>query len=276
MAEIKIAIFNDSTALTDAQVAAIVPALQSQVSEHFAPVWGINADLLFVAKGQTPPAGYWWLTFFDDSDQAGALGYHDLTNEALPTGKVFAQTDLTNNLSWSVTASHELLEMLADPGINRTVFIQTGHATGTLYAYEVCDAVEDDQFGYEISGVLVSDFVLPAYFEPGIVGSAVDYKYDFGGHLIAPVPALLKGGYIGSFDVAGSQGWQQITAGSGISVHRGKLRSTLNGTRGHRRAHKGDSGPPSGPQFTGDNTRFVPMAEPRFVPMELEPRLAPM
>ena len=54
----------------------------------------------------------------DDSDQAGALGYHDLTSAGLPMGKVFARTDLQNNLSWTVTVSHELLEILGDPMIN--------------------------------------------------------------------------------------------------------------------------------------------------------------
>ena len=35
----------------------------------------------------------------------------------------------------------------------------------SLYAYEVCDACEADQFGYDIDGVLVSDFVFPSWFE---------------------------------------------------------------------------------------------------------------
>jgi len=47
----------------------------------------------------------------DDSDQAGALGYHDLTSDGLPIGKVFAASDLKAGTSWTVTASHELLEM---------------------------------------------------------------------------------------------------------------------------------------------------------------------
>ena len=29
------------------------------------------------------PAGSWWVVFLDNSDQAGALAYHDLTNEGL-------------------------------------------------------------------------------------------------------------------------------------------------------------------------------------------------
>jgi hypothetical protein len=42
------------------------------------------------------------------------VGYHDLTNEGLPLGKVFAGSDMVNGYNWTVTASHELLEMLID------------------------------------------------------------------------------------------------------------------------------------------------------------------
>ena len=116
-----------------------------------------------IPQGTPAPAGTWWLVILDDSDQAGALGYHDLTPDGLPIGKIFAASDLKAGDSWSVTASHELLEMLADPNINLTVFVQDADTTGTLYAYEVCDACEDDSFGYKInSNVLVSDFVYPA------------------------------------------------------------------------------------------------------------------
>ena len=31
----------------------------------------------------------------------------------------------------------------------------------------MADPVEDDNFGYRINGVLVSNFIAPAYFEPG-------------------------------------------------------------------------------------------------------------
>ena len=78
MAQIKISIKNDSSRLADAQVSAVVPALQTQVSQDFAPPWGVDADLDFVPKGQQPPAGHWWLVVLDNSDQAGALGYHEI------------------------------------------------------------------------------------------------------------------------------------------------------------------------------------------------------
>ena len=51
MANIQIAVINASTVLKDADVQAVVPALQTQVHRDFAPPWGIDADLTFVPSG---------------------------------------------------------------------------------------------------------------------------------------------------------------------------------------------------------------------------------
>src|SRR6202167_4819952 len=162
---IQIAVINESTVLADTDVTPVVAALQKQVTNDFRPVWGVDAELTIVAKGNQPPAGSWWLVLLDDSDQANALGYHDLTTEGLPIGKVFAASDLKAGTSWTVTASHELLEMLGDPNVNLTVFVESSNTAGVLYAYEVCDACEDDSLGYQIDNVLLSDFVYPSLFE---------------------------------------------------------------------------------------------------------------
>ena len=110
MANIQISLMNRSTVLTDDQVQAALPALQTQVHRDFAPVWGTDADLTFVATNANPAPGTWWLTVFDNSDVADALGYHDLTPDGLPIGKVFAGSDIQFGQSWTVTASHELLD----------------------------------------------------------------------------------------------------------------------------------------------------------------------
>ncbi|MET8424392.1 hypothetical protein [Nocardia sp. NPDC004860] len=202
---------NRSTVLTDAQVSAVVPALQTQVHRDWAPVWGSDADLSFVATGAQPPAGAWWLVVSDDSDQAGALGYHDLTNEGLPMGKVFARSDIDAGLQWTVTASHELLEMLGDPDINLAAYVFSTATAGRIYAYEVADACEADQYGYAINGIQVSDFVFPAWFEN--FRKAGSTRFDYGNHINAPFQ-LLPGGYIGVFDINGGSGWHQLTAES--------------------------------------------------------------
>jgi hypothetical protein len=209
MAQIKIAFINASTVLSDAQVEDAVPALQRQVHENFAQAWGIDADLDFVPRGTRPPGGHWWLAVLDNSDVAGALGYHDITREGLPLGKIFAGTDLHFGQQWTVTASHELLEMLADPDVNLSALVEIGRNLGRLYAYEVCDACEADEFGYEIDGVLVSDFVFPAWFES--FRRPRSTQFDFGERISEPFE-LLPGGYISVLDFFTATGWRQHAA----------------------------------------------------------------
>ncbi|MBS1850955.1 MAG: hypothetical protein JST79_08585 [Acidobacteria bacterium] len=208
LAPIQIAVINASTVLAESEIPPVVAALQQQVTHDFRPAWGIDAELTLVPAGSEPARGAWWLSLLDDSDQAGALGYHDLTLDGQPLGKVFAATDLKYGDAWSVTASHELLEMLADPNINRTVFCQKAPGAGTLYAYEVADACQADAFGYKIGDVLVSDFVFPAWFEDFRAEGST--QFDRENHIHKPF-GLLEGGYIGAYEVNSGSGWHQVT-----------------------------------------------------------------
>ena len=225
---IQMSVINESTVLADADVVPVVAALQKQVTNDFRPVWATDAELTIVPKGEQPATGSWWLVLLDDSDQANALGYHDLTTEGLPIGKVFAASDLKAGTSWTVTASHELLEMLADPNINLTVFVQNSDAMGVLYAYEICDACEDDSLGYQIDNIQLSDFVYPAWFENfRIEGST---QFDRMNKIQTPFQ-LLVNGYIGTFNVTAGSGWQQTAEKRSTNVlYRGAV-----GTRRERR-----------------------------------------
>ena len=221
---IQISVINESTVLSNTDVTPAVAALQKQVTNDFGPVWGIAAQLTVTPKGQQPPAGSWWLVLLDDSDQANALGYHDLTTESLPIGKVFVASDLKAGTSWTVTASHELLEMLGDPNINLTVFVQNTNTAGTLYAYEVCDACEDDSLGYQIDNILLSDFVYPSWFESFRPEGST--QFDRMNKIHIPLQ-LLPGGYIGTYNVNSGSGWTQTTAEKrpNTVLHRGAVGS---------------------------------------------------
>lgn len=204
---IQVAIVNESSVCSDEEVAAITAALQHQVDHDFRATWGIAAELTAVPKGAAPAAGAWVLGVLDDSDQAKALGYHDLTPQLAPVGKVFAASDKQHGAAVSVTTSHELLEMLGDPFLNTSAL---DPQTGWLYAYESSDAVEADELGYEIDGVLVSDFVLPQYFDPRHAGRGEPLSFQ--SHVVEPF-SLAKGGYGNYLDLGNLQaGWQQVTA----------------------------------------------------------------
>lgn len=197
-----IAFLNVSTVVSAAELTAAVAALQTQVTRDFAPHYGVDAFLTIItADGLMPDA--WQIIISDDSDQAGALGYHELTQFGQPLGKVFAGSDKKDGLCWTITASHELLEMLGDPWACLCAY-------GTdqkIRAYEVCDAVEDDSLGYTIDGgfgkVWVSDFVLPSWFDSSTG------PYDFRNRVHKPLE-LLPGGYIGMVDPTGA--WTQVMA----------------------------------------------------------------
>jgi hypothetical protein len=199
---ITVALTNESKSLKDSEVKKIVRALQTQVSKHFYPHWGIDARVVFYPRGQQP-ADAWWLVCLETSDVASALGYHDTTPAGLPLGKAFVGSDLQYGYAPSVTMSHELLEMLGDPEINRVV--QVGDTE--FFSYETCDACEADQYAYKVGDVLVSDFVTPSWFCPSFPG-----PYDYAGHIAKPLD-LLPGGYIGVWSPHG--GWtQKIAEGS--------------------------------------------------------------
>ena len=170
-----IAITNASTCLSDTEVAAAIPALQRQVTIDFRAYWEMDCQLTLLPREELLVEGWWQISVLDNPDQAGALGYHELTSRGTPLGKVFAGLDLQTGGSWTVTLSHELLEMLADPWIN---WCAQG-SDGKIYALEVCDAVEADELGYEIDGVLVSDFITPSWFEP-THADRVDFKRRVG------------------------------------------------------------------------------------------------
>lgn len=230
-----VSIINESTKAADTDVQKWTAAWQKQVTNDFAPVWGADAELVFVPAGQKPDPTTFWLVGLDNSDQAGALGYHDLTPQGLPIGKFFIGTDLQYGYNPSVTGSHELLEMLGDPGINK---VYQG-PDGNFYAGEVADAPEADQYGYVIDGVTVSDFVYPSWF-----GGVVSTPYDHQGTIKGPLQ-LLPGGYIGVWTP--NTGWTQKTAETVSARHAYTTRPQV-GSRRERRRVGQDAWVPSEPR----------------------------
>jgi hypothetical protein len=224
---ISIAVINESTAtnlITATAVQQMIRAFAAQWNQDLNSVWGVGqAQFTFVPQGTTPAAGAWWVVFLDDSDQAGALAYHDLTNEGLPISKVFVKTLSADSASISVGATHEICEMAVDPWLNSAY----QDPQGTFWAGEVCDPVESDQYGYQLQGVLVTDFVTPDWFGHQYATTAVDLK----GHASKSF-AVLAGGYAQKFDP--KQGWQQVN-GSEAAAVRHVAHAPL-GSRRERRA----------------------------------------
>jgi hypothetical protein len=233
----QIVVINESTGTTDDKVQGMLAAFQTQWNKDLDPVWGVGqASFTFVPKGQTPASGTWWVVFLDNSDQANALAYHDLTNEGLPISKVFVESIQKEKSSLSVGATHEICEMAVDPWLNSAY----QDSQGTFWAGEICDPVEDDQYGYEIGGVLVTDFVTPNWFGHQHAQGAIDLK----GHASTAF-AVLSGGYAQKFDA--SSGWQQITGSLAMKSHRAA--NAARGTRRERRVRQWKHWKPSDHKF---------------------------
>jgi hypothetical protein len=209
-------------------------ALQRQCLEHFAMPppngWGVGA-LVRVGSAAAPPLPEEWvLGLFSKPDQPGALGYHDKTPQGLPFLHIFPPLDAQEGVSWTSTASHEILEALADPELSSAA----QDPSGTFWALEVCDAVENDS--YLIDGVQVSNFSLPDWFEPPT--SQVGAKYDWMG-LCTAAYEVREGGYSQSWNP--STGWnQQVSQRKAMRAYR---KITAADGRCAKRAAKGKPAP---------------------------------
>jgi hypothetical protein len=163
-----IAIMNKATAPLGVDLRKLVAALDKQMKRDFVPIWGYPATLYITDK---PKSDEWQFVFLDDADAANALGYHDLTKDGQPVSKIFVKTTVAAGEKVSVTASHELMEMMIDPGAQ----LWAENSDGLFYAYEMCDAVEAEE--YDIDGIAVSDFLFPSFFESWHKIGSVQFDY---------------------------------------------------------------------------------------------------
>jgi len=122
----------------------------------------------------------------------------------------------------SVTACHELAEMLVDPAIN---LCATGPGS-VFYAYETADAVEEVEF--TIRGIPMSDFVYPAWFEGFRKPNSA--QFDYARKVKRPFQ-ILPGGYMSVFK---NGRWTQVF-GSATKARRFRREDR----RGHRSTYRG-------------------------------------
>lgn len=173
--------------VSTANLAGWTPAWETYANSLVVPAWRLDqVRLHFAPTVKDANPAHWWLVINGHSDQTGALGYHAVQPNGLPFSRIFAADDARYGVNLSVTATHELAEMIVDPQTTRMF-----EAPPRTYIVEACDAVEDDRFAINVGGVLCSNFVLPAYFDAGSRG-----PWDYKGVLAGPCPSLAPGGYI--------------------------------------------------------------------------------
>ena len=200
---VHVALVDESGSINASELASVAGALNEQVQADFAPAWKVAAT---VGAYPSAPPHTWRIELQEGLDEPGAAGYHSDEHH-----QPFAKVDLTAG-DWTVTASHELLEMLGDPWGNRLHTAAalpgwSGSSPRVRYLVELCDPCE--RFNYQVGGVPVSDFLLPAFYRSSrraVVG------YSHTGSLKAPLE-VADGGYITFLDPETGDVWQRFVEG---------------------------------------------------------------
>ena len=205
---VQVALVDSTGRVPVAELQEVAGALNEQIQADFVPVWHVRATCGIYT---TVPPATWQIVLQTKLDEPDALGYHTDTDTNQPIS--FVET----TMDWPASVSHELLEMLADPYGNRMHSARLPEglegdyedfglkhpSTRVHYLLEVADPCESTS--YEVGGVALSDFLLPAWYRttPTVNG------YSHAGGCQSP-REVAPGGYV-SF--ANSDGeWYQAFA----------------------------------------------------------------
>ena len=199
----QLALVSESNSAGMSDLLRVSAALQKQASRDLAPIWELSATVDAFAKLDDVPDGYWPMIIKDDIGVEAAGVHKD--KDGQPFALIASSPDFDN---WALNCSHEMLEMLVDPSLDRQV---TGDSPmdgqgRVSFLVEVCDPSGAADFGYTVNGILMSDFYTPHFFDP--VASA-GVRYAFTGSITGP-RQVLRGGYLSWKEPATGHLWQQV------------------------------------------------------------------
>lgn len=194
--EIKIVIVDTTRSIDPNTMAAAAAAINVQVTRDLPQFWPIQAAVAYLPNAHSIPQGMWPVQLVR-SLPPGEGGFHQ-TRHNQPYAKVIAAPGSND---WTIDASHEILEMLVDPYGNRlqastALEIAGGKIQDGVgkfeYLVEACDPCEANDYGYQIDGITVSDFLTPHFYD---LNPAPGARYSFTGAIKTP-REILPGGYI--------------------------------------------------------------------------------
>jgi hypothetical protein len=237
---------------SDADVLCAIRAINRQIAGDFAPYWDFGSELRLEGKtGRDTKApinpadmrGDAILYLRDVVNTTDVDGYHERYFSGIPYGIVYLELSKKLSEDWTVTLSHEALELTGDAENN--LLVQGPHPSKprhqVFHWFEMCDAVQDES--YEIDGIRVSNFVLPLYFTSSNERGG---RNDFLGTVTKTKkgPQTLRsfsvnpGGYIGFFDTAENghvtwsldddrKGKRRLAAKAALQTGRGQRRAGM-------------------------------------------------
>ena len=213
----RITVVNLESGVAQVDLARIVSAIGVQLSRDFCPAWGRApvevravevraADAMHYVGGAEPSATVFMVP---RQETDGFLGFHDVGMYGRPYGVVDVGRTLRapgaslelGPVSVSAVLSHEILELLVDPGCRTWCDGPPDDKVREReFALEVCDAVQDttyqigtnDAVDPDAAHVHVSNFVLPSFF--GLGADPETTRYDWLNVLRGPF-TVAPGGY---------------------------------------------------------------------------------
>jgi hypothetical protein len=239
-------------------------AVQKQLTRDFTPIWGLRATVDTFDDLSSVPSDYHLVVVFGYAEEL--VGHLEVTIGPEYTARLiddferdrltglhlnaftrqpFALVEVSD--AWSVTISHEVLEMIADPYGNRLIAAAdpVDQRQRVKYLLEVCDPCQT--VWYPVNGVPMSDFYTPRYFEPVEVPGT---RYSFTGEIERPLQ-ILDGGYLTWIDPADS-GLYQLSSGDTSPVRIASLLELARSTAALRTVVDTNA---RTPQLTGDSLR---------------------
>lgn len=189
------------------QLEAVSNAVQKQINLHASPYWldtenkPLSANLMVFRSLADIPAGAWIVTIENNIEPSNSTavaqlasmnkvysatlyGYH-LLNNGLPYARILYVDN------YSKVLSHEVLEMLVNPFLDRYIGIELYSEQAGLekVIQEIADPVQTTT--YQIDGIEVSNFIYPSWYHATKISGE---RYDYLG-LITEPKSLLEGGY---------------------------------------------------------------------------------
>ena len=241
-----ISLINHSRVITDEQVQEVIRAINRQLKEDFEPYWSFSATLRLEGPiGQRPSLSKFGdmrgdavLYLVDGVNSLGATGWHLANYGDIPYGIVFLGLCAKVKEAWSITLSHEALELVGDPMCN--LLVQGNDPLDrrrrVFHLFEMCDAVQAES--YSTAGVALSNFVLPSYFS---LGEQPGRRNDFLGRGYKGKTlesfGMNPGGYLNIFDPKTGNWEQPVYEDDKEAQRRRKLKSQVKAGRGYRRSH---------------------------------------
>ncbi len=241
-----ISLINHSKVITDEQVQVVIRAINRQLKEDFEPYWSFSATLRLEGPiGQHPSLSKFGdmrgdavLYLVDGVNSLGATGWHLANYGDIPYGIVFLGLCAKIKEAWSITLSHEALELVGDPMCN--LLVQGNDPLDrrrrVFHLFEMCDAVQAEN--YSVDGVALSNFVLPSYFS---LGEQPGRRNDFLGRSYKGKTlesfGMNPGGYLNVLDPKTGEWEQPLYEDDKEAQRRKKWKSQVKAGRGYRRTH---------------------------------------